>query len=152
MEIFLAACDLLDEFLRRTEGCLFQSRITVDGGKLLRDGVNVSALETEPARSSTVLARNKHAQPVPRETRHLTDRAHRTHEAQIVPFGKLLFGIGLSRHKDVFIVGVRALERRKRNTAPHIESHRRVGEHDLRPHGNDGQYFDSVRVHAVTSL
>ena len=48
-DLALAAGDILDELLRRAEIRLFERGIAVDVGKLVRDGVDVAALETEIA-------------------------------------------------------------------------------------------------------
>src|SRR5699024_2882445 len=62
---------------------------------------------------------------------------------EVLPFGELLLGIRLTGDKDVFIVDVCMLDGSKGDAASYVERDRRIGEHDLCPHGNDGQDLDS---------
>ena len=135
----LARDDLLDEFLRRAEIRLLERRIAVDGRKFFGHGVNIAVLGTERARRGAVFTRGKHAHPVARKARRLTDDAHRADLAEIVLFGKFLLRVALAGDEDVFIAAARAFDGGKRDAAPHIERDRGIGEYDLRPHGDDGQ-------------
>ena len=62
----------------------------------------------------------------------------RSDAAEILRFGELLLRVGLTGDEHVFFVCVRALDRRKRQPAPHVERDRRIGKDDLRAHGDDG--------------
>ena len=131
--------DVFDELLRGAEVGLLQRGIAVDGGELIRDGVDIAALDAEIARTGAVERAGKHADAVAGQARHLTDARHRADGIEIALAGHLLLRVLLFGQKDEFIVEVGTLDRGKRDPPPRVERDGEIGKDDLRPHGDDGK-------------